>query len=209
MFVVTLAVALGLGAVLPLPAAPTQRPDTVALEMTGAYPFSTGIAVALDTARSIAFVGSGGGVLAIDVSDPTDPAVLSDRIRCLGSVKDLWLDNDRLYVTIFSYSTTYDPSRDVEIWDVGDPANPVLLGGIDFPSPVSAVWARDSIMLASRYLCMSSWDVADPSAPELLDSARVRIAADMIRSMIRWPFSASGAVALKSTISPTRPDSIG
>ena len=71
-------------------------PDSVALELTGSYPFRYGISLVVDSAQGLAYVGSGAGVFVVDVSDPQNPEVLSDRIRCLGPVKDLWLDGNRL-----------------------------------------------------------------------------------------------------------------
>jgi len=159
----------------------TSLPDTVGLVPAGSYPFSHGTALQLDSARGLAFVGAGAGVLIVDISDPRNPEVLSDDIRCTDKVKDLWLDGTRLYAASYELMMGQRLGREVDIWDVGDPAGPVLLGSISLRSPAIAVWAKDSLLLVSKRTCVYAWNVADPSNPVLLDSIYYFLGGDMIR----------------------------
>jgi hypothetical protein len=157
-------------------------PDSIALVPCGSYPFRGGTALALDTVLGVAYVGSGDGVLVVDVSDPEAPVVVSDAIRCEAAVKDLWLDWPRLYVGVMVYSRLCPVTRDVEIWDVSVPAVPHLLGGVDLDIAAPAVWARDSLLLCSSLRSLQSWNVSDPMTPVRLDSVSLSgLSADMVR----------------------------
>jgi hypothetical protein len=191
MTAITLALALAVSA-----PAPVRPSDSVALAPCGSYPFSGGTALALDHYRQLAFVGSGGGVLVVDISDPATPTILSDAIRCQATVISLWLDHDRLYVGLEVYYVDADVERDVEIWDVGVPTSPVRLGSLDLTMGGFAVWARDSLLLVSTYPTFMSWSVGDPASPRLLDSTTVRPAMGMIRVRDTLAFCAVSASPL-------------
>jgi len=166
-----LATTLALVLSLSTPQVSDLLPDTTAFLETGSYPFRTGTAVVLDTARDLAFVGAGSGVLVVDISDPTRPVVLSDRIR--GSammVKDMFLDGTRLYVALFSFSSRPDLPRDVEVWDVSVPASPLLLGGVNLRYGAQCICARGDTLLVGSYRSLFSYDISNLENPVLLES---------------------------------------
>jgi hypothetical protein len=172
-----LAAALSLALLTSTPsetATPAVRPDSVALEPAGSYPFRAGVTLVVDSARSLAFAGSGAGVFTIDVSDPRNPEVLSDRIRGQDMNRGLWLDGDRLFSNVLPDGPGYNPDRIVEIWDVGDPRNPVMLGSVDHHSYGPGVWARDTVLLAAGFHYLFAYNIADPSSPVPLDTVLLR-----------------------------------
>ena len=61
-----------------------NRADSLNVRFVGNWPFGACWGVELDSTREIGFLGSGGGVYIIDVSnpeDPVDPACLADLSR--------------------------------------------------------------------------------------------------------------------------------
>jgi len=90
-----------------------------------------------------AFVATGDGFAVVDLSDPTDPTVLT-RVRdispprtdaVMGGVYDVKYDDDRLLV---AGPANYEPDvfRGVSLFDVSDPADPVILSGYRTTFPV-------------------------------------------------------------------------
>jgi len=189
MFVATLALVLTMST----PQAPGLLPDSTEFRETGSYPFRTGTAVVLDTTRDLAFVGAGSGVFIVDVSDPTYPVVLSDRIRCGTMVKDMFLDGSRLYVALFSYGVLPDLPREVEIWDVSVPANPLRVGGVDLYFGAQCVYARGDTLLIGSLRSLFTYDISDPEHPVRLESLPDVCFPDLIRVRETLAFVAGSA----------------
>ena len=108
---------IGLGLLL-VSLAPAQ--DSLNCREKGSWPFGPSKAVALDSARSLAFCGSGGGAYVLDVSDPARPQRLSDAIRTRGVVQGLCYQSNRLYIAA--------GQAGLEIWDMTNPEAPAGLG---------------------------------------------------------------------------------
>src|SRR5512139_577061 len=108
MFVATLALVLAMStpqvADLPL--------DSTGLEPAGSWPFAEGTTIVMDSARHLVCTASGCGVFLIDVSDPTQPVVLSDRIRCQSQVWNMWLDGAKLYLAVATWMLDPGAERD-------------------------------------------------------------------------------------------------
>lgn len=166
MFVTTLALVLAMST----PQVADLLPDSTTFLESGSYPFRTGTAVVLDTARNLAFVGAGSGVFIVDVSDPNQPVILSDRMRCGTAVKDMLLDGTRLYLALFSVATRPDLPRDVEIWDVSVPSQPLRMGGIDLYFGAQCIYARGDTLLIGSLRSLFTYDVSDLDHPVRLDS---------------------------------------
>jgi hypothetical protein len=69
--------------------------DSLNVRFVGNSPFGPSSAVALDSVRDLAFVGSGGGIYVLDVSVPASPVKLSE-IGTRGMVDGLCYLNNRL-----------------------------------------------------------------------------------------------------------------
>jgi len=134
--------------------------DSLNLRLAGVWPFN-GLQVAIGVAaRNLSFVGSGGGVLALDIADPASPRLLSERIQTYGVVCDLFYDSStqRLYVAA--------QQEGLSIWDLSVPSNPIRLGLC--PSPANA-WR---VAVSGNYAYVADRDsglriisVADPTQP--------------------------------------------
>jgi hypothetical protein len=154
--------------------------DSTELWETGSYPFRTGTAVALDTARDLAFVGAGSGVFVVDVSDPSQPVVISDRIRCGTLVKDMFLDGSRLYLALLSFHGRPERPRDVEIWDVSVPTSPLRLAGIDLYLGAQCVYARGDTLLVGSWRNLFTYDISNMANPVRLDSVEEELYPEQI-----------------------------
>jgi len=105
--------------------------DSLNCRWVGAWPFGPSSAVALDSARDLAFVASGGGVYVLDVTDPARPVELSEAIRTRGVVLGLGLRSNRLCVAA--------NEAGLEIWDVSVPSGPSFMGRLDTPGQARGV----------------------------------------------------------------------
>ena len=88
------------------------------LERIGEWPYGSSFSVAVDSVRNIIFLGSGGAVLILDGTDKTNPQLITDTIRTVGLVEDIFYDSptERLYLAC--------GEGGYEIWNVEDPAHP-------------------------------------------------------------------------------------
>ena len=137
--------------------------DSTILTRVGNWPFGKAIGVAVDTARDIVYLGSGGAVLVLDVSNLSSPQLVSDDINSLGLVLDLSYNHttQNLYI-----AANYE---DFQIWDVQDPAVPQKLSQYVAPNPYASpptgnVDFKDQYaIIENSYLGIASVDVSDPA----------------------------------------------
>jgi hypothetical protein len=134
-----------------------------ALQEIGNWPFGQSLAVEEDPDRDIAYVGSGGAVLILDIRDLTDPELVSDAILSEGLVVDLAYDAARQLLFLAC------GIKGLEIWDVRDPSDPTRLYaeavtnyGSEFPA--------DNIEVSGNFVILNSsalrvLDVTDPAHP--------------------------------------------
>jgi len=96
--------------------------DSINIRLVGNWPFGPAYATAHDPVRNLMFCGAGGGVHILDISNPSSPIQISDKIHCTGYIVDLhYSSNDQtLYVVNRKYG--------LEIWDVSNTSNPTKLG---------------------------------------------------------------------------------
>ena len=134
--------------------------DSLNVRFVGNWPFGPSYAVAHDSARSLVFLGSGGGVYTLDASDPTNPVKLSEGIRTRGVVEGLFYEaaSRRLYIA--------DGKAGLEIWDVSIPTSPVKLGGYYAPSLTQDVFVSDPYAYITGDHKLRVIDVSTPSAPQ-------------------------------------------
>lgn len=147
-----------------LAAGPAGAQSTQA-QYVGAWPYGPAGAMAFDAARSLAFVGTGGVVMTVDISNPAAPTPVSDAIRTRGAVQGLAFDpaTDRLFLA--------GGDEGLEIWDVQSPAAPQRLGsvrltyfGVDVPANAVVV-ADDFAYVSASFGYVHVIDVSDPANP--------------------------------------------
>jgi len=134
--------------------------DSLNVRFVGNWPFGPSWAVAYDSARSLVFCASGGGVYILDVSDPSSPFRISTRIRTRGSVWGLFYDysSERLYIA--------DYNAGLEIWDVSVPDLPIKLGHYDTPDDTRDVVVSGSYAyVADGGAGLRVIDITNPSNP--------------------------------------------
>ena len=133
--------------------------DSLDCRLVGSWPFGFSRAVALDSARNLAFLGSGGGAYVLDVSNPVQPVKLSEAIHTRGFVDGLAFVTDRLYIA--------DGGAGLEIWDVSVPTSPQRLGACAAPGPAWGVAvAGNHAYMADDTFGLRVIDVSDPAHPQ-------------------------------------------
>ncbi len=139
--------------------------DSLNMRFVGNYPFGPATVVARDSGRSMVFLGSGGGVYILDVSDPTSPTV-NGKIATRGWVRGLFYDSmsGRLFVA--------DGKGGLEIWDVTDAVNPQKLGGYYAPEALSVSAAGSYAYVAAGDSGLFVIDVSNPANPQLVTRLR-------------------------------------
>ena len=73
-------------------AMPALAQDSLNTRFFGNWPFGEAASVALDPERNLTFLGSGGGVYVLDMSDPAEPVKLSEAIHTRGVVHGLFFE---------------------------------------------------------------------------------------------------------------------
>lgn len=157
------------------PPDPTEQRGV--LERLGSWPYGQALAVASDDARDLVFLGSGGAVLVLDVSDLAQPQIVADAMHTLGLVEDICYDaaTQRVFLAC--------GEGGLEIWDLQNPAAPVQLTvfevlyyGYDTPVQHVEVWGNYAIVDCA-WGFVRSIDVSDPANP-----FQVSVADDMGQS---------------------------
>lgn len=139
-------------------------------QLIGTYPFGPGHALVYDSTRNVYFVGSGGGVLVMDISQPSNPLVINATITAGDVVRGLAFDaaTQRLYVG----------ASDLMIWDVADLQNPTRLavlphdGGVATSSSSTSFFANRLSLEGTTLFTVGGTrvhaiDVSDPARPVL------------------------------------------
>ena len=154
--------------VTPMPTATSVKASygPESLSLVGTWPFGPSWAVetAMIGGQPYAFLGSGGGVYALDVSQPGNPQIVSDAIRTQGVIVGLHASGNILYVAAFDSG--------LFIYDVSDPARPALLSTLQAEGAVwdMAVQGQYTYVVDDHYptSSLSVVDVSDPSHPEIM-----------------------------------------
>lgn len=94
--------------------------DSLNMSFVGNLPVGIGRAVSVDTSRKLVFLGTGGIVYILNVENPENPYIVSDRSRTRGRVRDIAFDplTNLLFIAA-------GPAG-IEIWDVNNPEFPVF-----------------------------------------------------------------------------------
>jgi len=139
----------------------------ITLERVDGWPYAGARAVAVDADRDLIYLGSGGAILALDVTDPSAPQLLHDGLHTDGHVRDLRYvaENKRLYVA--------DWRSGLEIWDLQDPQNPVRLSSVPvYYSGTNSDQPTDGLSITGDYLYINAnearvhaFDISDAANP--------------------------------------------
>lgn len=111
------------------------------------------------------------GTLILDVTDPANPDTLgtiTDPAIAFHHSGDATADGTTLLITD---ELAADPSPDITVWDISNPADPVKLADITDPnSTVHNLYIQDNLAYVSYYASgFKVIDITDPSAPVVLD----------------------------------------
>ncbi len=134
--------------------------DSLNVRFVGNWPFGPSYVVSYDSSRNLVFAGSGGGVYILDVSDPSNPVKLSEKIHTWGIAYSLFYEYNtgRLYIA--------DGTRGLEIWDVSNSSSPQKLGNYWTPGYAYGVYVSGNCAyVADWWTGFRIIDVSDPSSP--------------------------------------------
>ncbi|MBD3236700.1 MAG: T9SS type A sorting domain-containing protein [Candidatus Eisenbacteria bacterium] len=140
------------------------------LRTVGCWPFGSASAVAFDATRDLVFLGSGGAVLVLDVSDLADPQLLSDEINTFGMVTGLRYDAEHQRLLVAA------GWEDLQIWDVAAPAAPEQISAYEIPVTGISPPARnvdlyeEFALVECQWIGAASIDVSDPENPFLVQT---------------------------------------
>ncbi|MCX7837672.1 MAG: hypothetical protein N2323_07000 [candidate division WOR-3 bacterium] len=132
--------------------------DSLNTRFIGNWPFGPAYAVSYDPSRSLCFLGSGGGVYILDVSNPSNPIKVSEGIHTRGIVYGLFYSNNKLYIAC--------GQGGLEIWDVTNPNNPTKLGYYFTPDEAWGVYVLGSYAyVADGWAGLRIIDITNPRNP--------------------------------------------
>ncbi len=151
---------------LTLPFSTTAGAEASLERMLG-WPYAGARAVAVDADRDLVFLGSGGAILVLDVSDPAVPQLVGKDLFTDGHVRDL------LYVSADHLLYVADWRGGLEIWNVLDPLNPVRVSAVPvYYAGTDADFPTDGLAITGDYLYVNANDarvhafnVSDPANP--------------------------------------------
>lgn len=137
-----------------------QAFDSLNVRFVGNWPFGPSYAVTHDSARSLVFLGSGGGVYILDASDPEEPVKISDEIRTRGVVNGLFYHttSQNLYIAT--------GIEGFEVWNISNPDLPKNLTRYDTPGTVTDVYVSTPYAYVADNSGLLVIDISDPSQPQ-------------------------------------------
>ncbi|MEO0290306.1 MAG: hypothetical protein ABIN15_03605 [candidate division WOR-3 bacterium] len=134
--------------------------DSLNVRFIGNWPFGHSYAVSFDPSRNLVFLGSGGGVYILNVSNPSNPQKVSEKIHTRGIVYGLFYEsvNKRLYIAA--------GQGGLEIWDVTDASNPIKLGHYFTPGLAYGVYVSGNYAyVADDSAGLRIINISNPSSP--------------------------------------------
>ena len=135
--------------------------DSLNVRLVGNWPFGNPHDIVNDSTRNLVFCSSGGGVYVLDVTNPSNPIKVSEKIHNLGNIWVMHYDyaEQRLYAA-GGYPGT------LEIWDVSVPENAVKLGQYITNDHMRGIASSGTyVYLGNMAAGLRILDVTDPSIP--------------------------------------------
>jgi hypothetical protein len=148
----------------------TQNPNSgTYIDWAGAWQYGTSGAIAVDTVRNYAFLASGGAVLTLDVSNPSDPQLINKDIRTNGQVLDIQVDYNNMNL-LFACD-----EAGLQIWDIHDVENPsqtgsleIMYGGVETPVRHVEQYG-DFAITENEWGYVHTINISDPANPFQVD----------------------------------------
>lgn len=135
--------------------------DSLNVSLAGTWPFTWATEVASDSVRKLAFLGGGGGVFILDVSDTANPTIISDnKITTRDLVYDCYYDhqNQRLYV-----AGGYDG---ISVWNISIPNSPARILTYSTPGGATGICNQGNLVfVACKDAGFVIIDISEPNAP--------------------------------------------
>jgi hypothetical protein len=154
-----------LGALLPIIL--FAQYESLNVRFIGNWPFGACHAVSCDPSRNLVFLGSGGGVYIYNVSNPSNPVKVSEKIHSRGLITGIFysLSDQRLYIAA-RRGTGSHPGGSLEIWNVSNLSNPSRLGNYWTRGACVGVYVSGSYAyVADGNSGLRIIDVSNPSNP--------------------------------------------
>jgi hypothetical protein len=178
--------------------------DSLNVRFLGSWPFGPSEAVAIDSIRHLAFVGSGGGVFILDVSDSTNPIKISERIHTRDWIRSLYFDKNTQRLCIANYYAGF------EIWNTADPHNPERLCIYHDIFPVLDISVRDSLVyVANSYTGLHIFNISDPMNPNEIGFCQI---SDINRAMTvngSFAYIVTPGLSIIDISNPENPELLG
>jgi len=135
--------------------------DSLNVKRIGNWPFGPSDALYCDTIRNLVFLGAGGGIHILNVSDPNNIIEMCEPIKTYGKVQNFFYDHlaQRLYIA--------NSAAGFEIWTVENPNLPMKIGAFDGYHEVCGVFVSgDYAYLACGADGFCILDISIPAYPQ-------------------------------------------
>lgn len=177
--------------------------DSLNVSFVGNWPFGPSYAVAYDTARSLVFCSSGGGIYVFDASQPSDPVIIGE-MRARGWVQRFCYDDTEQII----YSA--DGRAGLCIWNVADPYSPVKLSDFGMYDQARGVFVDGNYAyVANGEQGLRIINVSSPSNPFEVGYFNTSGNACDVYVVYPHAFVASGWLRVIDVSDPTDPHEIG
>jgi PKD repeat protein len=126
------------------------------VDLIGRWPYGPSKAMAVDHERSLAFVGSGAGVIVFDMTDPSSPTELS-RWASPDIVKGLFFARNHIYVAANALG--------LRVLELSNPMAPKEIGVLPSSKPVTGVAVAGDFAYTLEGTTLHVVDITVPSNP--------------------------------------------
>jgi len=156
-FILVVAIAVGLAPIVAIAPAVADVGDGVNMSLVGRW--AHGSMQALDVDGSLVYLGDGGLLCVVDVTDPADPTVLGE-VDLMSPVMNIACDGNYVYVAGYM--------QGLFVVDVSNPAAPAVVANLPLTGAaltVDVIEGADLLLLAAYTGGMYIVDVSEPTAP--------------------------------------------
>jgi len=134
--------------------------DSLNVSYQGSWALGPSYSISCNGQGNIIFIGSGAGVIILDVSVPSDPVKLGE-IHTRGLVDAIYFDEVTSRIYLSAYQAGF------EIWDISDFSVPVRIGrGPTNGLPRGGIFASGNyVYVVTVYDGVQVFDISNPSSP--------------------------------------------